>query len=366
MVALKLCFLASASSVHSFRWIKYFAGKGHDITWLYYGENTQPQIPGVRYHQLAKLGFGLIGIVQAMRNLKRIVALTQPDLVHVHSVGTYALLALAIKNTPLVVTPWGSDVIYGKNNVFKRLVLNAIFKRATLVTCDAYHMQKELTELGVLVSKIKQINFGIDTERFAPSTGDRSFLAQFDVADDSVIISLRNFEPVYDITTLIRAAQIVVQQLPKTQFLLVGSGGEEASLKGLVVELALAKSVKFVGKVPNDKLPAFLAAADIYVSTSLSDAGIAASTAEAMAVGLPVVITNSGENDRWITDGQNGLLVEVSQPALLADRLLSLLADTELQKKMGAAGRSVIVERNNYQVEMSKMDHLYRAFQGVS
>ena len=51
---------------------------------------------------------------------------------------------------------------------------------------------------------------------------------------------------------------------------------------------------------------------DIYVSTSLSDGGIASSTAEAMLCSRPVVITNAAENSNWVKDGSNGLVLNVS------------------------------------------------------
>ncbi|MDZ4202004.1 MAG: hypothetical protein U1C96_07685, partial [Gallionella sp.] len=59
-------------------------------------------------------------------------------------------------------------------------------------------------------------------------------------------------------------------------------------------------------------------------------------------------------------DGDNGFLVPVSQPQALAEKLLRLLADSGLRERMGQAGRMTIQERNDYQVEMAKMDTLYR------
>ena len=102
-----------------------------------------------------------------------------------------------------------------------------------------------------------------------------------------------------------------------------------------------------------------------YVSTSLSDGGIAASTAEAMACGIPAVVSNSGENDRWIEDGKTGFLVPARASEMLAQRIVSLLRDGALRKVVGLAGRDVIVERNDYAGEMTKMEKLYEEVAGV-
>jgi glycosyltransferase involved in cell wall biosynthesis len=117
--------------------------------------------------------------------------------------------------------------------------------------------------------------------------------------------------------------------------------------------------VRFIGSIPHDDLPAYLNAATVYVSTSLSDAGISASTAEAMACELPVVVTNSGENSLWIKDGVDGFLVETRDPATLSQRLIWLLGHPAEAHELGCRARSVIVERNNYEVEMGKIRSLY-------
>ncbi|HOX22616.1 MAG TPA: glycosyltransferase family 4 protein, partial [Elusimicrobiales bacterium] len=112
---------------------------------------------------------------------------------------------------------------------------------------------------------------------------------------------------------------------------------------------------------PNNELPDELRSADVYVSTSLSDAGIASSTAEAMSCGLPVVVSDSGENRLWVNDGANGYVVPVRNPKELADKLILLLQDRDLRIKMGQANRKVIKERDDYYREMDKMDKLYLA-----
>ena len=176
-----------------------------------------------------------------------------------------------------------------------------------------------------------------------------------------MVISLRNFEPVYDISTLLRAIPLVLRVHPAVRFTIVGRGSLAEELKAQAQRLGIHAAVQFIGFVPNDQLPELLRSADVYVSTSLSDAGIAASTAEAMACGRAVVITDSGENGKWVRDGFNGFLVPVSQPEILAERICRLLSDADMRHSFGAAARTVIMERNDYTVEMTKMQALYQA-----
>jgi len=88
-----------------------------------------------------------------------------------------------------------------------------------------------------------------------------------------------------------------------------------------------------MGKVPNEKVPEYMAAADIFVLPSLSE-GFPVVIVEAMASGLPIVATNITGLPEIVHDGENGFLVEPKNPAELAERILLLLQDDELRGRI--------------------------------
>jgi glycosyltransferase involved in cell wall biosynthesis len=361
---MKLCFLAAADNIHSYRWIHYFASHGHEVAWISLVPGSFVRIPGVHYHELAH-SHDPLAVLGAVPAIRAVLHDFQPDALHVHSVGSYGVAGLLAGYSPLIATPWGSDVIYGKHSPIKRWFIRRVLQRAGLITCDAEHMRDEIAALGVDAGKARIINFGIDTGRFRPRGPSPAIRAKLDLGEAPTVISLRNFDPVYDIPSLLHAMPQVLAQRPDARFVIVGRGPLEAELKALGHALGIMDQVRFVGFVPNVELPDYLSAMDVYVSTSLSDAGIAASTAEAMACAVPVVITDSGENARWIESGGNGFLVPVSDPRALAEMLLRLIADPELRSRLGAAGRATIQQRNDYQVEMAKMEALYQQIGGT-
>lgn len=104
-----------------------------------------------------------------------------------------------------MATAWGSDVIYNKRSWIKRAFVRQVLRQAILVTCEALHMRKEMAGLGVDAGKIHIINFGIDTHRFYPRPPSPDIRRKLGVDDAQTVISLRNFEPVYDIPTLLHA-----------------------------------------------------------------------------------------------------------------------------------------------------------------
>ncbi|MBI2187951.1 MAG: glycosyltransferase [Acidobacteria bacterium] len=359
---LRLCYIANADSVHSHRWISYFAERGHTVHWVSLSACTSPVPDGVDLHLVGSARGAARRPVPLARSAWRVRSLLRrirPDLVHAHYAGVNGIVAAQAGVRPLMVTAWGSDVLCTGRRRIVGLPVRAALRRADRVTCDAEHMRRQILAMGVRPERLDVIGFGTDTDRFQPTPPDSQLAAEVGVAGRPTVISLRNFHPVYDVGTLIRAIPLVREQVPHALFLLAGAGPEEPVLRRTAAELGAADAVRFLGPIAPQRLPAYLALADVYVSTSRSDAGIAASTAEAMACGLPVVVTDSGENDRWIVDGRNGYLVPVGGDAPLADAIVRLLRDRGLRRACGDANRAVIVERNSFRTEMAKVEALY-------
>ena len=359
---MKLLFLAPANSMHSARWIRWFAEHGHEVTWISaHPLDITPQ-PGVTLHVLPRDGATFARWVRWLKTVRAIARAARPDVVHVHSLGTYALLACAIPgNLPMVATPWGSDIILDAKSWWRRRIVWRTLNRSVLYTCDAQHMRPRLAEFGVDPSRVRIINFGVETDRFVAIAKNRK--RDLDPGGGPVrpirIISLRLLDPIYDIPTLIRAARCLKDRGVRTIVDIHADGPERERLEQMVADSALADTVTFHGRYSHDTQPGILGGADVYVSTSTSDAGIAASTAEAMASGLPVVISDSGENAAWISDGVNGRLFPTGNDEALAAALEDAAANPERRRTWADAGQRTILERNDYQTEMRKMETLY-------
>ena len=351
---MKICFLASAASIHSHKWINFFSDLGHDIVWISLDKSTERISENITYLEINNTP--LLNIFR----IRSLIRKFNPDILHIHYLGIYALLGLFSGAKRIVSTPWGSDVILGKNSFLKRFIVSKILHRSSLITCDAYHMLEEIKGFGVPSKKINIINFGIDTNRFSQKGLKESALSSYGINNKLKVISLRDFEPIYDIETLIRSIPIILSKFPSVQFILLGRGSLKNRIKLLVKDMNLDDSVFFLDYVDNAEMPEILSSADILVSTSLSDAGIAGSTAEAMACELPVVVTNSGENSYWIDHGENGFLISVSNFKELAKNVITLLENIDLRRSMGKKARKTILDRNDYITEMEKMQILYQ------
>ena len=353
---MKICFLAASNSTHSHKWINFFSNLGHKIIWISLVPASIKVSDNIEYYEFTS------GIFSSIFKVRKLITKLNPDIVHIHYLGYYGLLGLFSGSNKIISTPWGSDIIEGKKSFFKKQILYRILRKSKLIICDAYHMRDELKKLNVPSDKINIINFGIDTKKFVKQERDFKILNKFNISSELTIISLRNFEPVYDIKTLILAAKIILQRIPDVHFLLVGRGTLEKELKELVHTLGIDNSVHFTGFIDKELLPSLLSSSDIYVSTSLSDAGLASSTGEAMSCEIPVVISDSGENDQWINDMVNGFLFSTKNSEQLAEILIKLIKDEPLRKKVGKEGRNNILKKNDYENEMKKVNDLYLKF----
>jgi glycosyltransferase involved in cell wall biosynthesis len=367
---MRICYVADGASIHTQRWLNYFAKKGHEIH-LVCWKLTPGYDENIHIHLLARLAPKIWTVSQYLSALlwifqtRHLIKKLKPDIVDGHFITVYGFLAACSGFHPLVVSAWGSDVlIYPKRNFFLKAITKYALKKADIVTSDAEHLKIRLMELGTEPQKINLVYFGTDTDKFKPAQRNKKLQEELGIVDSPTVISLRSLEPIYDIETLIKSIPPVLKEIPEAKFVIAGGGSQEVKLKELARSLGILESIRFVGLIPNEEIPQYLASSDIYVSTSHSDAGLSAATAEAMACGLAVVVTEFGDNERWVKNGENGFIVPLKEPRTLAEKIIYLLRNEDVKMEFGRRNRKIIRERNDYYKEMEKMENIYKEIIG--
>ena len=373
---MRILFIAPLESIHSKRWIEFFSRREDmEVQVLCLGRQLLP-VENAVVHVLGeesvskKTVKGLLTSVRRLgprrRLLRKLTRDFRPDIVHIHWIYAPAYWAARKFHAPIISTAWGSDVLIHTCGSFlqSRAVRRTLFA-STWITCDAEHVKERMASFGADPEKIKIIHFGTNCEEYSPANRDPGLAADLGWGRPArLIMSLRALKPIYDVETLVRAVPLVLAQAPEARFVIVGDGEQKAHLQQLCGELGIDKAVHFAGRLSDEDMRRYVASADVYVSTSTSDAGIAASTAEAMASGVPVVITDFGNNADWLDRETAGRLFPIRDHAALAGRITELLADEELRKRMGESGRTIILERNSYHREMGRVLELYRSVTG--
>jgi glycosyltransferase involved in cell wall biosynthesis len=120
---------------------------------------------------------------------------------------------------------------------------------------------------------------------------------------------------------------------------LVGEGDARAAYEDLARRLGVAERVTFAGYVPRERIAAHYAGAHVFVLPSYNE-GMSVATLEAMAAGLPVVVTRTGGAAELVAEGVNGWIFAWGDVDALTDHLRRLAANRDLARRMGAASRA--------------------------
>jgi len=177
--------------------------------------------------------------------------------------------------------------------------------------------------------------------------------------DDVPVAVIGNLWPVKGHRTLVEAAALLRDRLPRVKFFCAGEGPEREFLEKRVAALGLSDRVFLLGHRLD--VPAILARARAACLCSSAE-GLSNALMEAMAARLPIVATAVGGNPELVRPGENGLLVPYGDPSSLADKLVELLPDAERAAAMGGRGR----ERVEADLTLSRMAEGYGAvYRGV-
>ncbi|MDA0352453.1 MAG: glycosyltransferase [Chloroflexi bacterium] len=193
---------------------------------------------------------------------------------------------------------------------------------------------------GVPADRIDVIPLGVDPERFHPGSREAARRQLGIAAEDRIVLAVGRIEPLKGLDILIRAiAQITDQRALR---LLIIGGDEQARpefdrLSAIAEEVGVRHLVSFVGAIAHHELPEYYRAADVVVMPSFSESfGLVA--VEAMASGVPVVVSRVGGLASTVADGRTGYLVPWRCPEPFAEKIELLLRNEPLRKALGAAG----------------------------
>ncbi|MBN1692634.1 MAG: glycosyltransferase family 4 protein [Dehalococcoidales bacterium] len=363
---MKICYIADGSSIHTQRWINYFAARGHETHLIYW--KTRPGYhQNVDIHLLKRLAPAIwpvtryFSFLQWIFRVRRLLKEIKPDVLDSHFVIDNGLLAACSGFHPYVVTAWGSDVlIFPRRNFIWRMVAGYVLKHADKIICDSDVVKTGLLSLGARPEEITKVYNGIDTGQFSPKKSDEALKNKLDIKGSPMVISIRHLRPLYNVEMLVRAVPLVLKQAPRARFIIGGDGAQRGYLEDLAAELGAAQNVSFIGYLPHDDLPGYLASSDIYVTTSRSDSS-SQSLQEAMACELAPVVTDLPANREWITDGENGFVVPQDDPRALAEKIVYLIENSETRAKFGKINRKLIEDNSEYEKEMGKVEKLYES-----
>ena len=349
---LNIVFIASAASIHSIRWVKFFANKKNKITLISLVKPSHVTINELKiFEKTIKIYYlnNLVNFFKVFTFLKS----GKYSLVHIHYLGWHSLLSLFINsNSRLILTPWGSDLSQEKN-YFRKIWLKILFRRSNFLICDSRRLVKKSIEFGMRNENFMISMFGVDTDLYKKS---RNIFSKKGI---EFVGSNRNLEKIYDVKTLLKAAELICKTRNDINFYIAGNGLLKETLEKFVKQKNLTSNIKFLGQLNKREMLNFYNKIDIYISTSLSDGGLASSIAEAMSFERLIIISNNSDNKIWIKNNINGFLFDSGDYRSLSKLILNSIKFKESSIKISKLSRDLIIKKNSYKKEMQKVEKKY-------
>ncbi|MFJ7248609.1 glycosyltransferase family 4 protein [Kitasatospora sp. NPDC098652] len=194
-------------------------------------------------------------------------------------------------------------------------------------------------------ARMVQLPPGVDETTFHPGSGGAEVRRRLGLADRPVVVCVSRLVPRKGQDTLIEAMPLILRDVPDAVLLIVGGGPYRAELEKLADATGVRDSVRFTGSVPWAELPAHYGAGDVFAMPcrtrrgGLDVEGLGIVYLEASATGLPVVAGDSGGAPDAVLEGETGYVVPGGSAEASAERIVRLLRDEELRRRMGEAGR---------------------------
>jgi glycosyltransferase involved in cell wall biosynthesis len=263
--------------------------------------------------------------------------------VHVHHANVsadVALLTCAFANGAGARPRWTwSMTIHGPTELLDmtthKLGLKAADAAAVVCTSDFARSQVASQLPAGRREHLHTVYCGIDSARFRPPADPAPRREVPSVLCVAALSPRKGHDVLLDAIRRLRDAAVPVR------LTIVGDGSERAALEARARELGIETDVEFAGAVGNDRVPEYYAATDVFCLPSFAE-GVPTVLQEAMATGLPVVATDVNGTAELVDHERSGLLVSPARSDLLAAALGRLLADPELRRQYGAAGRARI------------------------
>jgi glycosyltransferase involved in cell wall biosynthesis/O-antigen ligase len=301
------------------------------ITRALAGRPTRDEVDGVPVVRVPVRGPGSLQSLLFVHGARRELRTLRPDVIHAFDTLTPSLIALGHRRahgTPVVTKLLRSGEI-GDLAVLARKPLGERRRRALVEGVDRFvaissDLVDELRRLGVPDDHILHIPNGVDIERFRPrhrqANGDRR---------SPRVIATGRLVPEKRLHELAAHWERVRECHPTAELVLVGDGPERPKVDGY-------PGTRLLGR--RDDVPDRLREADVYVSAS-SGEGLSNSLLEAMATGLPCVVTDVGGVRDVIVDGVHGFIVDPQDMEALVERVNLLLGAPDRRRSIGRAAR---------------------------
>jgi glycosyltransferase involved in cell wall biosynthesis len=285
-----------------------------------------------RWRDLAKYVMGL----------RRIIKRIKPDLIHAGPIQTCAFIAVLTGFHPILTMSWGFDLMKDVDrNKWWQFATHYTLRRSTFFTSDALVTRDKAIAYGMRPDRTVVFPWGVDLDHFSPSPKKDQLSTGF------TLFCNRSWEPNYGVDVVARAFVNVAEKREDVSLMLLSGGSQGALIRNILASGGVIERAAFPGNISQAELPRFYRMADLFISASHVD-GSSVSLMEALACGLPCVVSDIPANKEWVADGVNGWIFPDGDVSALAAVILKAIDQCASLPEVSGNARATAEEKADW------------------
>jgi glycosyltransferase involved in cell wall biosynthesis len=298
----------------------------------------------------------------ATHSILKLILRIKPDIIHVHAPNVFssnAVLVAKLLRLPIIATVHRAEVESTGSPFLSFLRTSTLHQFQRIVAVSDFSRSLALNA-GAEENKFSVIHNFCDETRFFFRDQSSVRVKLGLPLEKKIILFVGNLIARKGIHTLVNALRIVRDSFPDFLAIIIGKGEEEEKLTRYIKSFNLENCVMLYGWCSDDQLPYFYNAADVFILPSTME-GHSVAILEAMASGIPIVASDIEGNRESIEEGTNGFLFEKGNDKALAQKLLSLLGDSNLRQRISHNNMSAYSQKFSEATQIEKYLEVYRS-----
>ncbi|MGA2241854.1 MAG: glycosyltransferase family 4 protein [Verrucomicrobiota bacterium] len=292
----------------------------------------------------------------------------KPDLVQAGPVQSCGFMTAIAGAHPFLLMSWGYDILVDsdRDDLWRWMTRYAL-EHSDMLLCDCDAVRAKVQQiLPYADSRVVQFPWGIDLQKFSPGRSSLPLRNRPGWEDAFIVLSTRSWEPIYGIDVLLKGFAAAYAEEHRLRLVLLGNGSLGPEIDHLIQLHCLKDAVLRPGRTSQADIPEYFRAADLYLSCAHSD-GTSISLIEAMASGLPVVVTDGPGNREWVVSGENGWLAPDGESDAFARLMLAGASlDASKLQQIGRRNRQVAEKKANWDRNFSRLLQAYDQIRTVA
>lgn len=379
---MRVIYFSKSYTPHDYRFLSSLSRTEHEIYFLQL-ESTKRQtedrpVPE-NVEQIRWAGgqreFRWSDLPRLVLDFRRVIKRLKPDLVHAGPIQNCAFITALSGSRPFLAMSWGYDLVMDADkSKWMQWMTRYTLKRADFFTSDANVSCDKAVAYGMNPEKTIIIPWGTDIEHFTPrkvestkkpATTNRKTKtlapgasAGVEIRKSVTLFCSRTWESIYGVDVLAKAFVKVASVNPNVNLILLGGGSQGAKIRQILMNGGVLDRVHFGGQIGQRDLPRWYHMSDLYISPSHVD-GSSVTLMEALACGLPCLVSDIPGNQEWIQDGVNGWLFRDGDVDNLAEKILFAIKNRKSFNRIGELARQTAEEKADWRKNFGKLLQVY-------